>query len=90
MTLLDTVENILAERPFTKDEVDKYKVHKLHGDWEGYMGLHLQHRNSDWVLVYKISGNSIKFEDTFVELERTGTHDECYGYETFGTDLIYI
>lgn len=81
LSLLDTVEEILATREFTKDEIVKYKVHNLSGKYKGYQELHIGNKSSNWLLVYRIFGNKVRFEDTYVSLENTGTHDECLGSE---------
>ena len=87
---LHDIEIILAERPFTQDEIIKYNVHKLTGNWAGYMELHIGNKSSNWLLVYRIVGNAVKFEDTYVVLENTGTHDECLGSIEVDNELIWI
>lgn len=79
LKLLDTVIDIIANRPFTEAEIIKYKVHSLSGKLRGCQELHIGGKNSNWLLVYRITGNKVKFEDTYVVLESTGTHDECLG-----------
>lgn len=90
MRLLDKIEDILVSRPFTQDEIVKYKVHKLSGKWSGYMELHIGHKRSDWLLVYRIEGDTVVFEDTYVVLENTGTHDECLGSTQDNNDLVWL
>ena len=46
----------------------KYKDHKLTGNYQGSRELDLE---PDWLLIYKIAGNSIT-------LERTGTHSDLF------------
>ena len=91
LSLLDDVIHILATRQFTDAEIVKYKVHNLSGKYKGYQELHLGNRNSNWLLVYRIMGNKIQFEDTYVSLENTGTHDECLGTESVDDkEIIWI
>lgn len=90
LKLLDEVEDILATRPFTQAEIVKYKVHNLSGNWKGYTELHLGQKSSNWILVYRIIGNKVRFEDTYVILENTGTHDECLGMEQINDELIWL
>lgn len=49
----------------------KYNDHILKGKYRGQRELHIGGRNSDWLLVYKIEGNTLY-------LARTGTHDEIF------------
>ena len=35
-------------------------------------------------------GNKVRFEDTYVSLENTGTHDECLGAEEFEHELVWL
>ena len=46
----------------------KYKDHKLIGSYEGSRELHIE---PDWLLIYRISAQSII-------LERTGTHCDLF------------
>jgi mRNA interferase YafQ len=46
----------------------KYKDHKLIGSYEGSRELHIE---PDWLLIYRISSQSII-------LERTGTHCDLF------------
>ena len=82
--LYDIIE-ILSTRSLTPEEVDLYKDHKLKGEYTGYNELHLGSKTSDWVLVYRIVGNSLELESTDFELKRTGSHSHV-----FGEDLIYL
>lgn len=90
LTLLDDVIYILSTRQFTDAEIVKYKVHNLSGRFKGYQELHLGSRNSNWLLVYRVMGNKVRFEDTYVSLENTGTHDECLGAEEFENELVWL
>lgn len=90
LKLLDEVEDILATRQFTSSEIVKYKVHNLSGKWRGYTELHLGNKSSNWILVYKISGGNVRFEDTYVLLDNTGTHDECLSTEVLDNELVWL
>jgi mRNA interferase YafQ len=46
-----------------------YNDHALRSDRKGYRLLHINGRNSNWVLLYKVIGDTVLFV-------RTGTHDE--------------
>jgi mRNA interferase YafQ len=42
--------------------------HALQGKWVGHRDLHVE---PDWVLIYKIEGDTVRFE-------RTGTHSDLF------------
>jgi mRNA interferase YafQ len=44
----------------------------LTGEWKGYRALHLEGRNSNWVMLYQVVDDEVFFV-------ATGTHDEVYG-----------
>jgi mRNA interferase YafQ len=46
----------------------KYRNHKLVGNWVGYWECHLE---PDWLLVYKIEGNTLI-------LAAAGTHSDLF------------
>ena len=46
-----------------------YLDHPLKGNWVGYRDAHLE---SDWVLIYKIAGEEVRFM-------RTGRHSDLFG-----------
>ena len=46
-----------------------YMDHPLKGDWRGFRDAHIE---SDWLLIYKIVGNVVRFE-------RTGRHTDLFG-----------
>lgn len=46
----------------------KYRDHKLIGDYVGSRELHIE---SDWLLIYRLTGHEII-------LERTGTHSDLF------------
>jgi mRNA interferase YafQ len=47
---------------------EKYKDHSLHGEWNHHRDCHIK---PDWVLIYRITG------DTLI-LERMGSHSELF------------
>jgi mRNA interferase YafQ len=44
------------------------RPHKLSGEWRGYWECHI---GPDWLLIYKVIGNSLR-------LARSGTHAELF------------
>ena len=58
------IEMLLAELPLPAI----YKDHPLKHNWAGYRDAHVE---PDWVLIYTISENGVRFE-------RTGTHEELF------------
>lgn len=48
---------------------DKYRNHKLGGNYAGYWELHIQ---PDWLLIYKV------IDDKVLYLARTGSHSELF------------
>ena len=47
---------------------ERYKGHSLHGDWNHHRDCHIR---PDWVLIYRIEGNTLI-------LERMGSHSELF------------
>lgn len=47
---------------------DSYLDHPLKGNWHGCRDAHIE---PDWLLIYRISGNAVRFE-------RTGTHSDLF------------
>ena len=45
-----------------------YLDHPLQGEWKGFRDAHIE---SDWLLIYKIAGNTVRFE-------RTGRHTDLF------------
>jgi mRNA interferase YafQ len=45
-----------------------YQDHPLKGDWKGYRDAHIE---PDWILIYKIEGEVVRFE-------RTGRHVDLF------------
>jgi mRNA interferase YafQ len=46
----------------------RYKDHPLRGDYAGSRDCHLE---PDWILIYTLEGNHVRFE-------RTGTHSDLF------------
>lgn len=92
MRKLYDILNIIATREFKDDEIYALKVHALNNDrrYTDCMELHIGGRNSDWLLIYHIQGDSVKFEDMLVELENTGTHADCFESEQTDNELIWL
>ena len=57
--------NILSEE---KQISEKYRNHKLVGNYRGYWELHIE---PDWLLIYKKT-------KTILILERTGSHSDLF------------
>ena len=49
---------------------EKYRDHELSGVWAGFRECHIQ---SDWLLIYMISGDKL-----VLTLSRTGTHSDLF------------
>ena len=49
---------------------EKYHVHLLVGDYEGYRECHIE---PDWLLIYKINENILQ-----LTIFRTGTHSDLF------------
>jgi len=50
--------------------VDKYKTHKLKGNFVNFMEAHLQ---PDWLLIWRINKNAVT-----IVLTHTGTHSDLF------------
>ena len=46
----------------------RYRDHQLSGNWEGHRDCHIE---PDWLLIYRITADSLY-------LERTGSHSELF------------
>ena len=46
-----------------------YRDHPLKGEWKPGRDLHIE---PDWVLIYTVDGNAVRFD-------RTGTHADLFG-----------
>lgn len=45
-----------------------YKNHPLHGEWKGSHDCHIE---PDWILIYTVENNHVRFE-------RTGAHHDLF------------
>jgi mRNA interferase YafQ len=55
---------LIAGRPLP----GRYKDHALKGEWASFRDAHIE---PDWLMIYKIDGNVLRFE-------RTGTHADLF------------
>jgi mRNA interferase YafQ len=55
---------LLAGQPVPREFGD----HPLKGEWKPSHDLHIE---SDWILIYSVDGDSVRFE-------RTGTHSDLF------------
>lgn len=67
-TKLDSVIKALQKEQALPE---KLKDHELVGNWKGYRECHI---TPDWLLIYKICDESIKF----LRLSRTGSHSDLF------------
>ncbi len=63
--LRDVIALLLAGQPLPRELGD----HPLKGEWKSSRNLHIE---SDWVLIYCVDGETVRFE-------RTGTHADLFG-----------
>ena len=60
---------VLLEKLVSGEKLEpKYKDHQLVGEFKGYRDCHIE---SDWLLIYKKTGDALI-------LERTGSHSELF------------
>jgi len=65
MNKLKTLLGLLIEgKPLPVSSLD----HPLKGDWHGFRDAHIE---PDWLLIYKIAGDIVRFE-------RTGRHSDLF------------
>ena len=62
--LKQAVRLLIDEKPLPASYLD----HPLKGDWKGWRDLHIE---PDWLLIYKIDGDRVRFE-------RTGRHSDLF------------
>ena len=67
IALLQEVVDVLASGEKLSE---KHRDHALTDDWESFRECHIQ---PDWLLIYKISGDSL-----ILTLVRTGTHSDLF------------
>lgn len=65
---LDLLDDVIRLLVIEEQLPAKNRDHPLQGDYKGYRECHAE---SDWLLIYKIEGNSIYFV-------RTGTHSDLF------------
>jgi mRNA interferase YafQ len=65
----DEFKEVLRILVSEKEIPEKYKDHQLTGNWKEFRELHIQ---PDWLLIYKIEGETLT-------LIRTGSHSELFG-----------
>jgi mRNA interferase YafQ len=65
---MEVLKFVLNEIIEERELDQKFKNHKLSGNWKGRLECHLA---PDWLLIYKI-------EDRTVIFERTGTHSDLF------------
>jgi len=62
--LKEPIRLLIEELPLPKAYLD----HPLKGDWKGFRDLHIE---PDWLLIYCIDGDTVRFE-------RTGRHADLF------------
>lgn len=62
--LKELINMLLSEEPLPT----KYQDHPLKGRWRSFRDAHIE---PDWLLLYKIDGNTVRFE-------RTGRHTDLF------------
>jgi mRNA interferase YafQ len=65
---MDRLKELLSLLIAGDDLPQRFKDHALKNDWAGYRDAHIQ---PDWVLIYCIVGDVVRFE-------RTGTHSDLF------------
>jgi mRNA interferase YafQ len=63
--LRTVIELVVAGEPLPRELGD----HPLKGEWKSSRDLHIE---ADWVLIYRVDGEAVRFE-------RTGTHADLFG-----------
>lgn len=63
--LRNVIRLLLTGQPLPREMGD----HPLKGEWKPRRDLHIE---ADWVLIYSVDGDAVRFE-------RTGTHSELFG-----------
>lgn len=63
--LLSVIGQLVAEDPLDQ----RYLDHVLRGNWRGYRECHIE---PDWLLIYKVEGQTLR-------LSRTGSHSDLFG-----------
>lgn len=58
------MERLIRQEPLD----ERHRDHELAGEWRDHRDCHIR---SDWILIYRVSGETITFE-------RTGTHSDLF------------
>jgi mRNA interferase YafQ len=62
--LKQSMRLLIEEQPLAREYLD----HPLKGEWKGFRDLHIE---PDWLLIYCIDGDTVRFE-------RTGRHADLF------------
>jgi len=65
---MDTARVVMGRLMHRKPLAKKHMDHPLRGEWAGHYECHLE---PDWLLIYRIDGDTLTFE-------RTGTHSDLF------------
>jgi mRNA interferase YafQ len=65
---MDKLKTLLALLIEGKPLPEIYLEHPLKGGWQGFRDAHIK---PDWLLIYKIKGDAVRFE-------RTGRHSDLF------------
>lgn len=65
---MDKLKALLALLIEGKSLPASYLVHPLKGEWRGFLDAHIE---PDWLLIYKLDGDVVRFE-------RTGRHADLF------------
>ncbi|MCK8625206.1 type II toxin-antitoxin system YafQ family toxin [Apilactobacillus sp. M161] len=68
MSKLDSAINAILEQ--NKNELIRFKDHRLIGEWSGFRELHLE---SNWLLIYRIEAECL-----YLTLTRLGSHNDLF------------
>lgn len=66
---LDKLRQLILQLAATEPLEQRYRDYALLGNWRGYRECHIE---PDWLLIYKIEGDTLR-------LSRTGSHSELFG-----------
>lgn len=66
---MDKLRALMALLMHEKPLPASYRDHALRGQWSGFREAHIE---SDWLLIYRVTGDAIIFA-------RTGTHSDLFG-----------
>lgn len=66
---LDKLRKLILRLATAEPLDQRYRDHALQGNWRGFRECHIE---PDWLLIYKIEGDTLR-------LSRTGSHSELFG-----------